>query len=99
MWLRIVEKTGNKSIREAQESISLDEFHIWKRLFMSHPWGYEIENLRCDILNNIVAQFAGAKGDPVLIDDIVRESANPDAVRAEKMLAMIKSMRGKNNGS
>ena len=92
MWLLIVDKTGNKSIAEAMNNISIDEFHVWRALFKSHPWGYEIENLRTDMIINTIAAIAGGKGDPLFIDDLVKESVDPEKSREEKLIKFIKQM-------
>ncbi len=94
----IVDKTGNKSIAEAMRNVDIDEFHIWKALFKRHPWGYEIENLRTDMIINTIAAIAGGKGDPVFIDDLVKESVDPKQAREDKLVKFIKQMVGVKDG-
>lgn len=94
MWSLIVSRTGNKSIAEAMSNISIDEFHVWQAIFKSHPWGYEIENLRTDVMINMIGAIAGSKGKPIFIDDLVKESVDPEKSREEKLTQFIRQMGG-----
>jgi len=93
MWSLIVQKTGCKSIEEAMEIISPEEFLIWQQIYQESPWGYEIENLRADVLNNLVAAFGGSK-ETITIDNLREEALDPEGYKANKMVEMIKQMAG-----
>jgi len=93
MWLRIVEITGNNSIEEAQENISLEEYFIWCHHYRKEPWGYHMENLRADILNNIVRGIGGKNTRPILIDkDFVKLSNQTNKEKEQEMIGFIQGM-------
>lgn len=73
MWLRVAALIG-RTVEEAQDSMTAEEFIDWCALYQLEPWGWHADNWRMGVVAATTANYSGHTKKPLRPADFL-----PDA--------------------